>query len=340
MAHLSRRLTDQLHHLPLTGGLFTGTLGHCEAQVESIGAVAVFESLSSVIDIRWHHEDQRLQAGLTLVCEPRWGAILIQRSLLGMVCFALLLGLPAPMSRHQRAWYGRLKSDGYRHREARQLSAPLNHVSVEQLALLEQLTEHLDRPFTELRDLALDERAASMDETQRAWFIRSLQLFEFDVERAWSTALTPNALVFDLPAGEVRLRGVAVSLPPTPLLYYFWYAQKRLAGDGWFANPPSNRPDLTEGRKLAALMADHRGHTKAINDLRQNGLRSKTLDQNRNRIKDELVSVLGETLAEPYLFVSERSMAHVQSRYRLSLSPQYIDVGKPAETSAEPAEAT
>ncbi|WP_148864509.1 hypothetical protein [Marinobacter fonticola] len=340
MAHLRQRLAGPLAHLTMTGGLFGHALGHCRAQVETIGALAESEAPAPAIDIRWQHEGRWLHAGLALDCEPRWGAVLLQGFVPGAVVFVLLWALPAPASRRQRDWYERIKSNGIRHREAKQLTAPLGEtVLPAQLTLLEHLIEHFDRPFAELRDLALDERAASMDDRQRAWFIRSLQLFDFDISRAWAIATAQDILAFDLSAGEVRVRGVAVSLPPTPLLYYFWYARRRVEGDGWFANPPSNRPDMTEGRKLGMLMAAHQGHTKAINDLRQNGLRSKSLDQNRNRIKEELVAVLGEQLAEPYLFVSERSQAHVQSRYRLSLSPQQIVLGAPAGAKGDPAEA-
>jgi len=50
----------------------------------------------------------------------------------------------------------------------------------------------------------------------------------------------------------VEIRGIPLRLPVTPFLYYLWYASLQPQGhdDGWFINPPTNRPDYEQGRQL------------------------------------------------------------------------------------------
>ncbi len=48
------------------------------------------------------------------------------------------------------------------------------------------------------------------------------------------------------------------------------------------------------------------------------------LDQNRSKVKEELVRVMGEELAAPYLFRMERDPATARYRYRLALDPERI----------------
>lgn len=148
-----------------------------------------------------------------------------------------------------------------------------------------------------------------------------------------ATALTicnaAPGLTFNSDNTTIVVHGVAIKLPATPFMYYLWYAHLRCEGDddgGWFVNPPSNRPDRQRDRDLLALMQDHGGHHKAINDLMEKGLRAKTLDQNRSKVKDELVRVLGETLAQPYLFEVERDLATGRFKYRLALPAQHIQL--------------
>ena len=81
-----------------------------------------------------------------------------------------------------------------------------------------------------------------------------------------------------------------------------------------------------EHAEIAALMSAHGGHGRAINDLEQTGLKARTLDQNRNKIKDEIVAVLGEELATKYLFEADRHEDGIHQRYRLRLDAALIDV--------------
>ena len=73
-------------------------------------------------------------------------------------------------------------------------------------------------------------------------------------------------------------------------------------------------------------MSRHDGHARAINDLQQAGLKARTLDQNRSKIKEDLVEALGESLASRYLFEASKHPDGVRMRYRLALSAANIRV--------------
>jgi hypothetical protein len=59
------------------------------------------------------------------------------------------------------------------------------------------------------------------------------------------------------------------------------------------------------------------GHARAINELELHGLKAKTLDQNRNKIKDEMLAYFGE-LANPYLFQKSRDPKTGRYQHQLS----------------------
>ncbi|WP_203142294.1 hypothetical protein [Marinobacter mangrovi] len=325
MTVMRHQLAADLDGLRIEGWLPWPVLRECSATVDALGPLGEAGAVTSPVDIRWPHEGQVFHVGLTPTCEVAMWSLAGQGLALAGLALALILLLPRPLGDRQRHWYDRLVEGGESHRQARRLTAPLAEgVSREQGQLLAELCQHFDRPFAELRDLALVQ--PPLDARQRAWFIRGLHLFDFDVARARDIAHGDERLAFDLEEGRARVRGIPLTLAPTPLLHYAWYARKRQEGDGWFANPPSNRPDKREGQALAEFMAEYGGHAKAVNDLREHGLRSKTLDQNRNRIKEELIRVLGDVLAEPYLVVSERERTSARLRYRLALPADHIDL--------------
>ena len=106
-------------------------------------------------------------------------------------------------------------------------------------------------------------------------------------------------------------------------LYFiiFWYAKRKFEGEPAYLNPPQGKPDHKNGQ-VAKLMQQYGGHQKAIRDL-DGGLKSKTLDQNRNKIKTELQRVLDD-LACDYLFDSERDERTARYRYSLKLSASQL----------------
>ncbi|MEX2333584.1 MAG: hypothetical protein WD600_04950, partial [Pseudohongiella sp.] len=156
------------------------------------------------------------------------------------------------------------------------------------------------------------------------------------LRQALAIALAPATMRFDHQQHSVTLHGITLTLPKTPYFYYVWYARLRLGSarvsgaspgdnsEGWLLNPATDRPDRVSATFLIELMTACGGHQKAINDLTEHGLRAKILDQNRNKVKDELCRVLGETLAAPYLFESERDPRTARYRHRLACAANLI----------------
>jgi hypothetical protein len=238
---------------------------------------------------------------------------------------AALLGvmlrlLPRPLTKSQALWHRQLAASGY---DPDTAYAAVSVHSEEELALTplrRRIFDLVHRPqernFTLAMQAANDPRVAAFSELDVEWFGAGLAT---DIDTAWAYATRAEAIVVDLVAAKLSVRGCNVSVTKTPLFYYAWYALKRTQGDGWMLNPPSNRPDVMQGRELAKLMWQHKGHAKAIDELEEHGLRAKTLDQNRSKIKEELLAALGPPLAEQYLFDTEKD---VQGRLRHRLKPQ------------------
>jgi len=161
------------------------------------------------------------------------------------------------------------------------------------------------------------------------WWTRAMRQHPGRPLAAVRAAMASDLVVLDPDACHVIIHGVPITLPRTPFLYYLWYARRRLAGgqhEGWYLNPPVNRPDRRVADEVRLLMEAHGGNTKAINDLSRQGLRARVLDQNRNRVKEELVAALGERLATPWLFESRRDPVSQRHAYRLIASPARIRI--------------
>ena len=73
-------------------------------------------------------------------------------------------------------------------------------------------------------------------------------------------------------------------------------------------------------------MSRYDGHARAINDLERTGLKARTLDQNRSKIKDEIVAILGEELADAYLFETSKHPDGMHTRYRLRVAAHAIRI--------------
>ncbi|MDV6250385.1 hypothetical protein [Vibrio sp. EA2] len=151
-----------------------------------------------------------------------------------------------------------------------------------------------------------------------------------DKVRILEQASRPLTLSFSVNSGnvEVRINEIVIPMSSTPAIYWLWYAKKRISeqNDGWVLNPPSNRPSQTLASELITLMENYGGHGRAISELKQHGLKAKTLDQNRNKIKDALVKVLGESFIEHLGFESAKHIDNAQSIYRLKISPNTISI--------------
>jgi hypothetical protein len=146
------------------------------------------------------------------------------------------------------------------------------------------------------------------------------------VAGALELASATDSVEINLHEMKLNIRGLHVPISGTPLFYYAWYAMSRVRGDGWITNPASNRPDLVLGQELVDLMSRFDGHARAINDLERGGLKAKTLDQNRSKIKDEIVAALGEELARTYLFEASKHPDGIHMRYRLQVDSHQIRI--------------
>lgn len=285
-----KRLEQDLHVLTTESGL---PLVHsCSARVTQLmddDRAPTPGDIVRNVNIAWQIGSEPHTTSLMLDCRYNWPVLLLSQSLLALLLVIAGSLLPRPLPKQQRARIDGLIALGLPAVQARSLSTQLS-------------------------------------DGQMPWFDRALSLNGGDCDAALAVAHAQHQLVFDIVSQQVQVHGVAIKLAKTPFFYYLWYAQLRQQGEGWLLNPPVNRPDREGSESLTALMEAHGGHAKSINDLRENGLRAKTLDQNRNKIRDELVSALGEELANAYLFESERDLKSGRYRYRLQLSVPQIKI--------------
>ncbi|MDP2284685.1 MAG: hypothetical protein Q8L06_11135 [Pseudohongiella sp.] len=166
------------------------------------------------------------------------------------------------------------------------------------------------------------------------WFILAMRKFanaEINLDSAFAITASAPTVAFFHSAHQVVIHGIAIILPKTPYFYFAWYALQRRQNtqEGWILNPAVDRPDRRLATTLINLMERFGGHQKAINDLKEHGLRSKILDQNRNKIKEELVAALGDELAAGFLFETERDSRSSRYRYRLCCPPSNILLDTP-----------
>ena len=270
--------------------------------------------------IPWQQSDEQHQSLFTVRCDTRWLPLLGWSALFTALLFGLMRLLPPPLPAERVFWLRQFLQQGGSWQAAWSgsrtvLQWPPTHQCT-LTTLLEQWRLPLRSVLPALQAVAFERFSAQ----QLQWLQVGLRQSQGDLYRALQVALAGDELVFDADHGALTLHGVVITLSSTPYCYYLWYAllrQQQSAG-GWFENPSVQRPDKIMAASVAGLMAQCGGHRKAINELNQHGLRAKTLDQNRNKIKDELVAVIGETLAADYLFESERDLHTGRSRYRLS----------------------
>lgn len=303
--------------------------GQCSVRVLAIDGVAIegaTAAASFAILLPRNQREREFVIGYE--CEPRYRTGLLLVGLLGLLFWVLYRQLPAPMSQAHRFWMNYLLAQGYQGDAAfgilRAFGASQLRLGAEREQLLQQLHDPGKANFGPLLQLFNDARVARFNSHQMQWL--QLGLERGGHEAAIALAEAEDALTIDLSTLSVNVHGLPVPMGGTPLFYYAWYALRRKEGEGWVSNPPSNRPDLARGAELAALMERFGGHGRAINDLEKGGLKAKTLDQNRSRIKEELVRVLGESLATNYLFEGGRGPDGVLMRYRLALPPERIHV--------------
>lgn len=269
-------------------------------------------------------------AGVGVACSPGWAGAVVLAGLLGACFLALYRWLPSPLSAAHRGWIEYLLERGYGEAEAFDIvgryDARALALSPAQQGLLERLHDAGARNFDGVLQTVTDARVAQLDEEGAEWVWLGLQRAPGDLQAALALVRAVDSMDIDLNRMTLAVRGLPVDMSRTPLFYLAWYAMKRQEGDGWITNPASNRPDVASAGPLIELMSRHDGHARAINDLQQAGLKARTLDQNRSKIKEDLVEALGESLASRYLFEASKHPDGVRMRYRLALSAANIRV--------------
>ncbi|MGL5028122.1 MAG: hypothetical protein ACRC6P_19405, partial [Shewanella oncorhynchi] len=257
-------------------------------------------------------------------CSPNWLNLMVLTILLTSALLYALLRLPTPLSAQQQRWFNRFVDLRLEHQTALECARDIQPLDMPEDRLLEKLFNMGYVSAVRLVQLSWDERFSRLQSEQLSWLHLALTMPDATVEDAFVVAFSAPTLEFDLAHSCVKIHGLSIKLPQTPLFYYYWYAQLRHhpldpLGEGWFGNPASHRSDPYQAQVLIHLMQQFQGNNKAITDLQEYGLRGKILDQNRNKLKAKLVDILGEELAKPYLFEALRDMKTGRFKYRVAL---------------------
>jgi hypothetical protein len=272
--------------------------------------------------------EREIVVGMT--CSPKWQGAGAITALLGFLFLMTSLIFPPPLSKAHRQWINYLLERGYSGVEAFDLVHRYNSASLTmnttQLACLEHLHDRQQRNFGTALKVVTDTRVAGLVEAEVDWFLLGLRGDPDRVSCALELASAVESVEIDLHERKLSVRGLHIPIGGTPLFYYAWYAMHRMSGDGWVTNPASNRPDRVLAGELVELMSRFDGHAKAINDLERTGLKARTLDQNRSKIKDDIVAALGEKLATAYLFEASRHPDGIHMRYRLQVDSRHIRI--------------
>ena len=286
------------------------------------------------IVLNWPDGERPQELKLLVSYRYNWPLLLGFPLLLATALVMGLRGMPPPLAGARLDFYHQLTARGYSPREARRRLSALTPWRADFPALFEalalsgkwQVAEILPVLETLARRGPTEAHAGLEQSLSPDWLALGLTRWPGDTERALAVAEAEPVMILHADSHRVSCHGVEIPLPPTPFFYLLWYARRRVDGpdDGWFTNPPSNRPDTRVAAEVLALLEAHDGNGRAVKELRENGLRSKILDQNRSKIKDEIVAVLGVSLAQDYLFEQQRDTTRGRNMYRLALPPQYI----------------
>ncbi|MDO8909447.1 MAG: hypothetical protein Q7W55_13235 [Pseudohongiella sp.] len=299
-SHVNQQILEDLQQIRIEGLLpvlqtcNTGLLRLSQHVPEARNIVPA----SRRIAVNWSRGSEIDQAEFSLDCQLNYPVLIganLTMALLLMSCWWLL---PVPLCANQKKMFDALRDRGIQAVYIRQILQKLN--------------------ASELEDL-----------TENQWFMLAMRRYasaEVTLETALAIVAAKPSIHFHHSSHHVLIHGISIALPKTPYFYYAWYAMQRVQNidDGWILNPAADRPDRRQATALITLMENFGGHQKAINDLKEHGLRSKILDQNRNKIKDELFDALGEELATEFLFETERDMRSSRYRYRLCCAAERI----------------
>lgn len=324
LARLAQRINESLDGI--AHSRWYAPLARCEVGIAKIDDIDVSPSpVGEAIRLSLPRNQVERNVDIGVSCSRNWLPVVLLCLLLGGAFLALQRTLPRPLSGARRYWVNYLLGRGYGEARALEMVSGIDDgalsLDASQRECLELLHDAAQHNFPAALAVASDPRVAGLAPAQLEWLLLGLRGGPAgragDLDAALALANAPDEVVVDLTRATLTVRGLEIPVGITPLFYYAWYARRRLDGEGWVRNPASNRPDARAGRELAALMSAHGGHARAINDLEQAGLKARTLDQNRSKIKDEMVAVLGESLAMNYLFESEKDAGGPHMKYRI-----------------------
>ncbi len=303
----------------------------CVVRLQRVDGVVINdEPMQNNITLRLPRNQIEREIVVGLACSPNWPVAVAAAGMLGLFFLLINFCIPPPLSKVHRQWINYLLQREYSGAEAFEIvqrcRASSLAMSPTQLVCLEQLHDSERRNFASVLEVVTDARVAALGEVEVDWFLLGLRGDPGRVNSALELASATDAVEIDLNEMTLIVRGLDVPISGTPLFYYAWYALRRVSADGWITNPASNRPDRVLGQELINLMSKHDGHAKAINDLERTGLKAKTLDQNRSKIKDEIVAALGEKLARAYLFEAGKHPDGIHMRYRLPMEARRIRI--------------
>ncbi len=274
-------------------------------------------------DIAWDYGNHVISANIALKINYNYLAAALISLIISLILTCTVKLFDHVVCSNKVKWQQRLQRSGFAQQQAAMLAEALAHDPAK-TALFEQLASHSQLSSEQIRLACEHSQIQQLSNSQNQWLIVALEQGK-TINEAIAIALADNELIFDLNRQQVFIHGLAIRLSKTPLFYYYWYAQRKMVGTPAYLNPPATKPDVENGLVLAKLMAEFSGHQKAIRDLTDEGLKGKTLDQNRNKIKTELQTVLGN-LAQEYLFESERDVKTARYKYSLKLNSSQIRI--------------
>ena len=335
---------------------FFQVLVDCSAQVISFKGIRYTNGARARFTLDFYQAPETGQPLLQVAVFHRinWAYLLGTHGLLVLLVWLALRTIPKPIAPARATWIAALKDWGVTDQQAIHPTQSMAAYTLTGAARLRELHASAQQigmcisPEVAIT-LAADQGVTQLAAQQLPWLLKGLELHPQQLDTALAIASSGNQLVFTPATKSIRLHGLDLTLADTPFFYFYWYALLRLGSDeGWYTNPAQSRPDLHNSHTLQMLFEKYGGHAKAASELQEKGLRAKTLDQNRSKIKDELVRQLGEELAMAYLFDVQRDARTARFNYRLSLAPEFIKVepedlalmSEAARNSARPAPST
>ncbi|GHE95961.1 hypothetical protein [Thalassotalea profundi] len=286
------------------------------------------------IYVPWQFGLEAKQAKVILDYQIRWWLIICICSISTFIILVLIHLVPKPVSSHYKQWLNLLKSLQVEDDIAKALSDKIEITDTSKKDWLKSLLTKIleDNQLTEnvnINDLViwfLNKTTDDLQQISQIKFIDALYQSTINIDQAYQLAKKTCVLSFNIDTFTININNFEIKLAKTPFFYYLWYAYLKVnnVDAGWLINPSINHPDTQSANTITTLMKENHGHSKSINELETHGLRAKTLDQNRNKIKETLISQLGEELSQPYLFDLLRDTKTGRFKYRLKLDAESI----------------